>query len=360
MKRAKSIILLIAVTLCMTARSNAQETTGSGLSARAQISYPHSPELPDDVMWTREVYRTLDLTKDENGSLYYPTEPVDNRVNLFTLMFKLIATKKIPAYEYRLDGNERFSADSEIKLRDILDRFSIYYEQKRVKGRADSVLVVDNSDVPSADVQSMFIKEVWYFDQRTSSYGAVVTALCPVMHRSEEFSSERVKLPMFWVRYQDIAPYLAGTAIMSSSYNNTLNSSMDDFFSSRRYKGDIYKTTNLRNLSIAQYCESDSAQDRERQRIEDELIRFEKSLYGNDTISINKSQQSATTKAATKSPATKVTTTAAKQQEVKRNSKKKGAATTASGKSSTSSAKKKSPGSSSSSAPKASVRRERR
>ena len=179
-----------------------EDKSANELSVRAQTRYPHSKALPQDVVWTREIYRTLDMTKEENGALYYPVEPIGDRMNLFTLIFKLLAQKKIPAYEYMLDGTERLTADNEIKFRDVLDRFSIYYEQKKLKNRKDSVLMIDNSDVPSADILSYFIKEVWYFDQRTSTYGSVITAICPVYHRSEDFSSERVKLPMFWIDYK--------------------------------------------------------------------------------------------------------------------------------------------------------------
>ncbi len=45
----------------------------------AQRQYPGSPGLPEDVVWMREIYRTLDLTKDTNGALYYPVEPQEIR-----------------------------------------------------------------------------------------------------------------------------------------------------------------------------------------------------------------------------------------------------------------------------------------
>ena len=85
-----------------------QKANGNELAVRAQTRYPGTKDMPDDVMWTREIYRTLDLTQGENGALYYPVEPMDDRMNLFSLIFKLLATKKIPVYEYQLDGVERF------------------------------------------------------------------------------------------------------------------------------------------------------------------------------------------------------------------------------------------------------------
>ena len=338
------------------ARRTQQESTttsGSGeLSARALARYPRTNALPDDLIWTREIYRTIDLTDGVNGALYYPVEPIGDRMNMFSLIFKLLGSKKIPAYEYQLDGVERLTPSAEVSFKDILDRFDIYYQEKKLRNRQDSVLIIDPSDVPSADVLSYFIKEVWYFDQRTSTYGSMITAICPVMHRSEAFSTDRVKLPMFWINYQDLSPYLAGTRVMASDVNHTMNRSMEDFFTAKQYKGDIYKTTNLQNLSLAHYCETDSAMVKEQNRIESELIQFENSLNGNDlkekpieTAAEAEPSKKTETVAAEPAPAK-----AAQARQTTTNSKKKGA----------SASPRSSSSSSSAGAPKASVRRERR
>ena len=301
------------------ARQAAQQNNGPELSVRAQTKYPRSKSLPDDVIWMREIYRTLDVTKDPNGSLYYPVEPVGERVNLITLIFKLLAEKKIPAYEYMLDGTERLTGDYLVNFGEVLDRFQIYYEQRRMADRRDSLYIINDSDIPSPEVKSYFIKEVWYFDQRTSSYGSVVTALCPVMHRAEDFSSEELKLPMFWIDYTDLAPYLTRTYIMTSNLNNAANRSVDDFFVSRLYNGDIYKTTNMQDLILSQYCETDSAMVKEQKRIEAELVLFEEHLYGSDIVNKTDSIAPATkkqTKAQTKRKreSTNTNTTAVKSE----------------------------------------------
>ena len=215
-----------------------------------------------------------------------------------------MATKKIPVYEYQLDGVERFTTDKEVNLKDVLNRFDIYYEQKKLRNRPDSVLVVENSDIPSADVLSYFIKEVWFFDHRTSTFGSTITAICPVLHRSADFSYDKVTLPMFWVNYEDLAPYLSTAPVMSSNYNHAANSTMSDFFTTKQYKGDIYKTTNLQNRVLAQYCDTDSAMIKEQQRIEGELVQFERNLYGPDLIAAEKAAADKAAAAANPAPAT--------------------------------------------------------
>lgn len=376
MKRKISIaigVLMLLGTLPMWAQPKARAAKEEAkdakqeMSVRAQTRYPRSKALPEDLIWTREVYRTLDMKKEENGALYYPVEPIGDRMNLFSLIFKLLAQKKIPAYEYLLDGTERLTPDSEIKFKDVLDRFSIYYEQKKLKDRKDSVLVIDNSDVPSAYVLSYFVKEVWYFDQRSSTYGSLITALCPVYHRQDDFSMDPVKLPMFWIDYKDLAPYLTGAMVMASNFNNVANRSMDDFFVSHQYSGDIYKTTNLQNRPLAEYCRTDSAMIKEQKRIEAELVNFEKTLYGSDTLS-TVAKQTAKEKSLAKKTDKKNTTgeVAADQQasadqqeatapaEAKSNSKKKGRDKSTSTSARQGSSKRES------AAPKASVRRQRR
>ena len=50
------------------------------------------------------------------------------------------------------------------------------------------------------------------------------------------------------------------------------------------YKGKIYKTTNMLGQALAQYCTTDSAMTKEQKRIEQELLQFEKGLFGTDEV----------------------------------------------------------------------------
>ena len=46
--------------------------------SRASLMFPTTVEQPADASWRRDIYRELDLTKDENAALYYPVEPMAN------------------------------------------------------------------------------------------------------------------------------------------------------------------------------------------------------------------------------------------------------------------------------------------
>lgn len=259
------------------AQRAAQQSAATVSDDRARIDFPTAPEMPKDVSWRRDIYRRLDLTQDANAALYYPLEQQGDQVNLFTYLMKLILRGQVKAYDYSLNGNENFDAKNQVKPKDILDRYHIYYESK------DGRTHINDSDIPAAEVTEYFVKESSYFDQHTATYHTRVTALCPVMKRADDFGGADASYPMFWVKYDDISPYLAKLPLTGSNYNNAATMSADDFFAMNRYKGKIYKTNNLQGKVLANYATTDSAMTREQNKIEKQLSDFEQHIWGNDS-----------------------------------------------------------------------------
>ena len=282
----KIILLLMLVGLVQgafaqpEARRQAQQkaqnkSNANNMTTRAQIMFPTAASMDEDVVWRRDIYRELDLNEDANAPLYYPVEPLGSQVNLFTYIFKLMMQGRIKAYQYKLDGNESFNADDVVKPKPFLDNYHIYYE-KDAQGRTH----LDNSDIPSEEVKSYYIKETTYYDQHTATFHTKVLALCPIMTRDDDFGDGGNKYPLFWVKYDDLAPFLSKQQIMTSNLNNAATMSIDDYFLRNQYKGKIYKTNNMLGKTLAQYCSSDSAMSKEQKKIEAELAAFEKNLWG--------------------------------------------------------------------------------
>ena len=286
-----SRILIIAAVALFAQAANSQPPARQGnqqskkaeksvvveLTERAKSQYPVS-QTPQEVDWKREIYRSLNLENEKNASLYYPVEQIGNNCNLFTFLFNNILKGNITAYKYNLDGIEQFTEENIVSPVDLLDNYRIYYEEK------DGELIVGKSDIPSAEVLSYYIKESHYYDQRTGTYGKQVTAICPVLHRSGEFGAEVTKYPMFWLNYDEISPLLAQQNVMSSSLNNVMSMSIDDFFRKGHYDGEIYKTVNMRNLAIAQYCKDSAAVKQEQDKIEQQLKDFRTNLWNTKTV----------------------------------------------------------------------------
>lgn len=283
MKRLLSVMIIALVAVAATAQpkmrrsqaaaNNAQQTSGQ-MTRRAQLMFPTAIDMPEDVVWRRDIYREIDLMKDANAGLYYPVEPIGKQLNLFTYIFKLALNGYIPVYEYRLDGNESFTDSAKVQIKTVLDNYHIFYETQNGKLR------VDNSDIPSAEVKSYYLKESAYYDQANSSFHRKVIAICPVMMRDDDFGGEPSKYPLFWVKYSDLEPFLSRQEVMTSNLNNAATMSLADFFTLNRYEGGIYKTNNMLGRTLAQYCTTDSAMTKEQKRIEAELAKFEKNIFG--------------------------------------------------------------------------------
>lgn len=301
------------------------------MSERAKSQYPKN-ELPTEVVWKRDLYRVLDLKKEKNASLYYPVEPMGNSVNLFTYIFRLILDNSITAYAYNLDGYESFTPENRVNPSDMLDNYRIYYEYAE-----DSTFVVGTSDIPSGEVLSYYIKESYYFDQRTSTYNHRVTAICPVLHRAGEFTSEVTKYPMFWLNYEEIAPLLARQTVMTSSYNNVSTMSLDDYFVKHCYEGEIYKTVNLRNLALSQYCKDSTEVKKEQQKIEKQLSDFEANLWNpvkpvlSDTTQVESDSVATDAKEAKENKKTKRATKSSKSKQKKEKVSKSSSSSKSSG-----------------------------
>lgn len=284
MKKILFIIMLLGMTQGIIAQpqarrqqaqQKAQQSNANNMTTRAQISFPTAAPMDEDVVWRRDIYRELDLNEDANAGLYYPVEPIGNQMNLFTSIFRLMMTGKINVYQYRMDGNESFAAADRVQPLAFLDNYHIYYE-KQNNGR----IKLDNSDIPSSEVKAYYIKESTYYDQRSATFHTKVLALCPIMTRDDDFGDGGTKYPLFWVKYDDLAPFLAKQQMMTSNLNNAAVMSVDDYFIRAQYKGKIYKTNNMLGKTLAQYCPNDSAMTKEQKRIEAELVAFEKNLWG--------------------------------------------------------------------------------
>jgi gliding motility associated protien GldN len=253
------------------------KSPSSAMSIRAQISFPTAVDMPEDVVWRRDIYREIDLTKDANAGLYYPVQPEGKQMNLFTYIFKLAQNNYIPVYEYSIanDGADVFNDQTKIEMKTLLDDRHIFYEEQ------DGKLKVDNSDIPSQEVTKYYLKESAYYDQANAVFHIKVMALCPVMMREDDFGGEATQYPLFWVKYSDLEPFLNRQTVMTSNLNNAATMTMDDFFTLNRYRGKIYKTNNAQGKTLLQLCDGDTTKlSAEQMRIEKELEAFRKNIFG--------------------------------------------------------------------------------
>jgi gliding motility associated protien GldN len=255
--------------------SEANAPTVSNLTERAKIKNEEESQKPRHIVWERIIYRMVDLTNgDNNSALYYPVQPQDNRQNLFTLIFKLLSDAKITAYNY-LEGSETFEESQKFDFEsNFLTKYQLLYTKEGDR------FVVDERDIPSSEVTLYMIKEGYYFDQATGTFKSEVIAICPVLVREDFYYGSSTREALFWLKYNDIRPYLSREMIMTSNYNNALTHTIDDYFHKNMYSGEIIKTVNMMGKSLAQEVGSDpEAQKQAQDSIENQLKSFDQKLW---------------------------------------------------------------------------------
>ena len=268
-------------------QAGANATRSTELSVRAQMMNDQLTQETGNARWVRNILRELDLTKEKNAPLYYPVQEMNGMKNLFTSLFQLASEGKITVYGYQ---KESFDDDNILSFQDLLKNFNIIHETVPAAGTRPVRYIINPSDVPSREADMFYVKESWYFDQNSSTYDCKILALCPIVTTTFE-TGEQVRSGMFWVKYEDIRPYIKNNPIMTSNINNAKLYTMDDFFRRRMYDGEIIQTENLMNLPLAMLFETDEEIAEEQQRIENQLVSFNEALWikpDTTTVVLNK------------------------------------------------------------------------
>lgn len=251
--------------------------TETRVSDRMQDFFATKETHDADLSYMRQIYRRLDLSKAANSPLYFPEDVVDGQENLFRIILRLVVDGKIPAYEY-LDGREIFTDQYKVNVADMLQRFDIYAQEGKGSTEKNPRFVIEEADVPTTQVLNYYIIEKWEFDRRSNRMKTRVEAICPVLTRSGDFGDE-ARYPMFWVKFDVLRPYIAQQRVFLSDDNNLATHTIDDYFNLGKYDGEIYKTRNLRNLSMAQMFPDEDDRKRAQDSIDRRLRTYGKDLW---------------------------------------------------------------------------------
>lgn len=179
-------------------------TSQAQVSDRMQMRQAADSRVPDDdAQWMKVVYRSLDLAKVPNASLYYPQEVVDGQENLFRIIMNRFASGELTAYEY-LDGREMFTEQYRVNPVDVLERFHVPYTEAGSGARRR--YVVEESDVPCNEVLSYYIIERWELDRSTTRMTTTVQALCRCFTVPATSAARMCAIPCSGSRWMTCAP----------------------------------------------------------------------------------------------------------------------------------------------------------
>lgn len=239
--------------------------------AKAPIVY--TPVDPSDIVWSKTIWRELVLREKMNLPLYYPTEPIDGRMSLIDVLMKGIEE----SFKNAFDDDE---LEVPVTYNEILEKFGAVSDtlKRRNSETGEMETVIIPGEMHTEEVKRLQIKELWYFNKRTSRLEVRIIALCPIREYVKDEMEGIQKRMLFWVDYDEFRDLLAKRQVYNFK-NDALRVTFDDIFLKRYFSSRIIKETNpYDNRSIQSYATGIDAV-LESDRIKNEIFNFEQDLW---------------------------------------------------------------------------------
>lgn len=283
MKRDRIIIsgiLLFSIIFISTFNITAQESPSDvkrlykkGIMDKKPIPYTHLREA--DVMWSKKIWRTIDLRKKMNQPLYFPTTPMGDRASLIHIILAEIKSGTVNAYDADVGDDMTVKitqADIDKKMGAGIDSTTIQIAPGEYK---DTVI---SSEPKPDEIKQIQVQEEWYFDRKQSRMQVRILGLMPIRHYFDPELGEFQKTRVCWIYYPDFRETFANHEIYNPD-NDAHRLSFDDFFMQRRFSSTIIGESNVYdNRQIADY-ETGKEALIEARRIKNYLFNYEHDLW---------------------------------------------------------------------------------
>jgi gliding motility associated protien GldN len=230
-------------------------------------------------MWSRRIWRVIDLNEKMNLPLRYPLGKTNDRKSLIDLLLDAIKEGSLTAYD--ATDNDEFILPTTMK--DVMGRGGARIDTVKMQrpdppyDEYDTVIVKEFS---SDKVIAYRVKEDWFFDKQRSVMDVRIIGIAPLVYALDEKGDIRpgnLKLPLFWVYYPEARTMLAHAETFNRE-NDAERKSFDDIFQKRMFASYITKEANVYDRRIEDYLQGVHAL-LEAERIKNDITNFEHDMW---------------------------------------------------------------------------------
>ncbi len=282
MKKILFLMAIAAILQCVDAvETHAQVLLGLPYEKihtvnRKPVPYQYVRE--SDVMWSKIIWRRIELTERANQHLYFPTEPTDGRMSLIDVLLEGIHTQGLTAYNEN-NGDEFGTIVTEKEVHTALGTETTTMTVTDING--DDQTKVVEQPYNSSEVKSYLLKELWFFDKQRSVMEVRIIGICPIRiyYRPDDLDQEHPQQKKtFWVYYPEARKILSNAECFNSN-NDAARLNFEDIFQKRFFSSYIFAESNVYdNRLIQEYAQGQECL-LEAERIKEQIFNFEQDLW---------------------------------------------------------------------------------
>jgi gliding motility associated protien GldN len=230
----------------------------------------YEPIREADVFWSKNLWRVIDTRQKLNKPFSYPPRP------LIQIIHEAAKRGELTVYDPAVLNADQF--------KQVMDTSAV----RKMGARTDSVMQIDpltgeeimvvyNTEFSWERVTKFRIKEVWFFDENTSTMRVRIIAIAPVMEDFDSDGNYRGDMTMYWIPYANMRNMLAKEEVFNAG-NDWQHHSWEDLLEMRYFASYIYKESNVHDRNIQEYATAIDAQ-LESERIKMEIMQWESDLW---------------------------------------------------------------------------------
>lgn len=320
MKRLSIIVCLLLSILSVKAQHPVNSFFDElGVSRIQTLEYSENPDTiittfhrMDDILWSKVVYRIIDLRYKQNYQLYFPQKVNDpDYKNLLLVILKAIedgmpvydmiyrGTDMKPNYSEPMDGGALARLFQDVSQQ--LDETDEDFETSRLNAQALQYDTTTHTyhfnerafEGICKDQIKYVIQECVFFDRHTSRLHSTIMAIAPLRadliktqldkedtpkQRCEKQMSAFYESFTCWIPFLKLRPYLVQQYAIPIE-NETRRVTFDEFFQKHLYSSYLLGEDNLHSRMIPEYCATPEEAKKEQERIEKEMLDFEQDLW---------------------------------------------------------------------------------
>lgn len=265
------LLIFIFTTQAQIITTEADDPPLDGIVDRSELNtnkaLPYPPVRSADILWEKRIWRVIDTREKINLPFRYPEQ------YLYDILEDGIRSGELTAYD---PMDDKFTTP--LTPRDL---FNQLYRKDTVDiidpvtGKITPREIVNSLD--PEDIVHYRVKEIWYFDTRTSTHKVRILGIAPMLKVERPLSGISYEKPLFWIYYPHARDYLAGYQVFNEE-NDFGNASWEDLFEMRMFSSYVMKESNVHDRRLSGYL---SGRDLllEGQRIEMELFNREQDVW---------------------------------------------------------------------------------